>query len=133
VPLISIVPGSSTPARRIAAERIDRPAVARRNDVDVAVQMHHRPARGSAALADDVHAWITGGVLGPPVGRDVLDREAAARQPIADQPRAWLVRFAGRVDRRHADQIDRKRHDLVGRALDFGDHAVGRFHAVYNS
>ena len=47
------------------AERIHRPAFARRDDIDVAVEVNDR-SRTSAPGADDVHARIPRRVLGPP-------------------------------------------------------------------
>src|SRR5581483_2666129 len=107
-----------------ARERIDGPPVARRNHVGVAVEVNDRTTRRSAARAHHVHAWKARGMLGPAVGDDEVDVEAGPLQPVADQPGGRFVRLPRRVDGRYPDQIDGERDDLVGRAIDLGDHAV---------
>ena len=64
-----------------AGEWIERPPVAGRHDIDVPVQVHDRSA-AAPTRRDDVHAGVTGGVLGPAVGDDVLDVELALPQVI---------------------------------------------------
>ena len=108
-----------------AAERIDGPAVAGRHDVDVAVQVHDGGPGPPRAAADDVHARIARRVLGPAFGGEVFDVERRAREVVAEKARALLVRLARRIDGRDADEIGRELDDLVDRAVDFGDHAVG--------
>ena len=93
------------PVDDVAAERIARPAIAGRHDVEVAVQVHDRVRRAPAPRADDVDARVAAGVLGTALGGEVLDLEGAALQAIANQARAVVVGLAGRVDRRNADQI----------------------------
>ena len=46
-------------------------------------------------------------------GREVLDLEPARGQAFADESRALLVRLAGRIDRRHADQLRGEGDDFV--------------------
>ena len=53
-----------------------------------------------------MRGWLRG-VLGTAFGGEVLDLEGAALQAIADEVRAVLVRLAGRIDRRNADEIRR--------------------------
>ena len=76
------------PVAHLAAERIDGPAGAGGDDVEVAVQVDERAQRSSAPGADDVEARVRAGVLGPPFRRVVLDVEAARRERVADEARA---------------------------------------------
>src|SRR5262249_24440161 len=103
---------------------VNGPARARRHDIRVPVEMHHRAARRRPSRADDVHAWITRGVLGPALGGEVLDLESIAPQTVADEPRARLVRLARRVDRRNPHQLAGEGDELVDRAVDLADYAV---------
>ena len=73
-------------------------------------------------------------MLGAPFGGDVLDVERARAEVIAEETRAGLVLLARRVDGRNPDQIRGELDDLVGRAIDLGQHALDGLHAtaVYN-
>src|SRR5262249_34520422 len=82
-------------------------------------------SRPAAPRADDVHARVRARVLGASFRRDVLDAEAAAREIVADEARAVLVRVAGRIDGGDADQVARVRDDLVARAVDVIDDPIG--------
>ena len=67
---------------------------------------------------------MTRGVLGPPLGGEVLGLEAEAIERIADVARAVLVVLAGRIHRRNPDHPRRERHDFVGGAVNFAQDAV---------
>ena len=112
------------PVAHLAAEGIDRPPRAGGHDVEVAVEVDDRARAPSRAPAHDVEPGMARGVLGPALGRDVLDREAAALQPASDHPRALLVGLAGRVDRGQADQLGREIHHLAGQVVHRAEHAL---------
>ena len=112
-----------------AAERIDRPAVAGRHDVEVAVEVNDRTARPPRRDADDVHARMARGVLGAPFGGDVLDRRrrGAARSSPMKRAQASYSSPGGLtvgIRTRSAVNCD----DLVGRAIDFGQNALDGMH-----
>jgi hypothetical protein len=109
-------------------KRIHRPAIARRHDIDMSVQMDDGPG-AAPARADDVDAWVAGRVLGAALSRDVLDFETAARQAIAEKPRADFVVLSGGVDGRDAHQRLCELDDLVRRAIDFRDDPIDGMHA----
>ena len=111
------------PVPHETTERIDRPAFARRDDIDVAVEVNDR-SRASAPGADDIHARIPRRVLGPSFGGDVLDVELAPLQEPAEEIGARAVVVAGRIDRRNADEIDGERDDFVRCAVDFREDAL---------
>jgi hypothetical protein len=45
-------------------------------------------------------------------------------QLVADHAGAGFVIFSGGIDRGDPDQASRKIHDLIGGAIDFGDHSI---------
>src|SRR5262249_24441695 len=111
-----------------AGERVEGPAVARRHDVEMAVQMHTRPRRTPAAATDDVDARMTGRVLGQPFGGEVLRLEAAVAKATADQFGAVGVTLARRIDRRQPDQLAREVDNFVSGGVDCCEHMVSSDH-----
>ena len=111
------------PIAHNARERIDRPAAARRDDVEMPVQVND-PARPATSAADNVDARISRCVLGPAFGREILHDEAALREIVADEVRAGLVLVARRIHRRNADQIDGVLHDFIASSIHFGKDAI---------
>src|SRR5581483_11070996 len=77
-------------------ERIDRPPGARRDDVEVAVEVNERPFAASAAMTDDVDARMFLRVLRPAFGGEVVHVESARREAPADELRAFRVAVARR-------------------------------------
>ena len=112
-----------------AGEWIERPPIAGRHDIDVPVQVDDRAA-AAPARRDDVHAGVTGRMLGPAVGDDVLDVELALPQVIAEKAGARFVLVARWIDGRNPHEIHRELHDLVGGAIDFRQNAVDSGHAL---
>ena len=97
-----------------AAERIERPAGAGRDDVEMAVQVHRWDAPlGPRARADHVDAGMRGGVLGAALGGVIFDVEAARGEARADQPRTVEIALARRIDGRDADERGREVDDFV--------------------
>src|SRR4029077_8305245 len=84
---------------------------------------HARPG-AAPPRADDVDARMSRGVLGKPLGRDVFDRERAAREVVDEEAEQGLVLPARRVACRNPDQTRSELIDLVSGALDFGKHTV---------
>ena len=101
-----------------AAERLHRPAVAGRHDVEVAVQVHAGPRVPPAANADHVDARVVGPVLGKPVGRVELCLEAEPAERVADAAGARFVGLAGRIDGRDGDEVGGERDQLAGEGVD---------------
>ena len=90
-----------------AGEWIERPPIAGRHDIDVPVQVDDRSA-AAPARGDDVDAGVTGRMLGPAVGDDVLDVEPALPQVIAEKAGARLVLVARWIDCRNPHEIHRE-------------------------
>ena len=91
---------SATPdpaVAHLAAKRIDRPAVAGRHDIEVAVEMHDRPIAPPPPRSDDVDARVGAGVLGTSLSRVVFDLEPTGAQRRANQSCAVVctARLAG--------------------------------------
>src|SRR5690606_35355164 len=107
-----------------AAERVDGPAVAGGDHIEVAVQVHDRIAAGARERADDVDPGMGPRVLRPALGRVVFDGEAELFEAGADRARAVFIELAGRVDRRDADQFDGEVDDFVRQLIDGGENSV---------
>src|SRR4029453_11922840 len=106
------------------------PALARGDDVEVAVQVDEGVHRPSPAGADDVDARMLRRVLLASFRGVVLDLEVILREPFADEPGAVLVRLAGRIDGWDADQLGRERPGLVARLLDLGEYPIRHVHSL---
>ena len=81
-----------------AAERIDRPARAGRDDVEVAVQVHVGTRRAAAPRAHDVDPRMSRRVFGAAFRGVVFDLEAdtsASRSPISSRAVRVVARQAG--------------------------------------
>ncbi len=99
-------------------ERVDGPALAGLDHVDVAVEMHTwaRPAAFPAGY--DIDPGIGVAVAGRAFGADIGDLETAAFQPLAQIFGARPIGVAGRVDSRKADQILGQGRQFVGAVFD---------------
>ena len=97
-----------------AGKWIHGPPAPGRHDVEVAVEMHGGSERAATLQAHDIHARMGACVLRAALGGEVFDLESDARELVADQAGAVVVRVTRRVDGGHADQLDREVDDLVG-------------------
>ena len=107
-----------------ARERVDGPAPSGLDHVDVAVEVHARAGPLPLAAGDHVEARIALAVAKRAFGPDVGHLEAGAMQPFAQMPRAGLIGFAGRIDRREAHQLPGKLHQRVPLVLDAREQVV---------
>src|SRR5439155_14194881 len=85
------------PVAHLSSEGIDRPSIPRRHDVEMAVEVDEGAFSLARPRPHDVEARMPRGVLGPALGGEVLHRETAALQPIADDARTFRVTLARRV------------------------------------
>src|SRR5438093_1073649 len=98
-----------------------------------AVQMHDR-TRSATARPDHIHARMARRVLGTSLRGDVLNREPAPLEVVAEKMRAGVVLLARRVDGRDAHKIRRQLHELVPGAIDFRRDAIDEMHgSAYNN
>ena len=68
--------------------------------------------------SDDVNPRIAVGIAGRSLSANELDAKAALLQPLADVFGARPVGVAGRVHRWKADQVRRKRGEVIGSVFD---------------
>ena len=101
-----------------AGERVDAPAVAGLDHVDMRVEMHRRAGAAAVETGDHVGARVAVGVAGRAFAAHELDAEAALLQPRAEIFGARRIGFAGRVDGRKADQVDGQRDEVVDAVVD---------------
>ena len=100
------------------AERIEAPAGAGLDHVDMAVEMDARPRPPAFAPGDHVPARIAVAVAGGALRAHEGRREAERREPPGDDLAAVAIGLAGRVDRGDADQLGGQRHQIVAAILD---------------
>ncbi len=106
------------------AKRIDRPAGAGRDDVEMAVEVHVRPLGPPSPRADDVDPRMACGVFGPAFRGVILDAEVEVGETRANVLRTLGVELAGRIDGGNANQLRGKRRQFVGGVIDSGKESI---------
>jgi hypothetical protein len=99
-------------------ERIDRPAFARLDDVDMRVEMDGRARAAAFEAGDHIGTRVAVVVARRALAAHIVDRKAAAPQPLAEILRAGPVGLARRIDRRKADQLGGQRDQLFDAVVD---------------
>ncbi len=106
------------------SEGIDRPPVPGRHHVEMAVQVQARPGPDPLQPSDHVDARMCAGMLGAALRFHVLNGHAPRAQTLTNALGAHAVVLAGWIHGGDANQLRREVHELVARALDFGEHAI---------
>ena len=106
-----------------AGERIDGPALAGVDDVDMRIEMDRLARPLAFAPRDDIGARIPVGVAGRAFAADIDDVEAPAPEASADILGARHVGLARRVDRRKADEVGGECDEFVAAPVDGAEEA----------
>ena len=109
-------------------ERIDRPAFAGLDHVDMRVEMDRGAGTAALDARHHVDARVEVAVARRALGAHELDGKAAFAQSLCDVFRARPVGVARRVDGRKADEVGGQRGEFVAARADPAGHAV--FHAA---
>jgi hypothetical protein len=101
-----------------AGERVDAPAPAGLDHVEMAVEMDARARATPLVARDQVDPRIAIAVAEGAFGAQIADLEAATPEAIAEQARAGAVGVARRVDGRDLNQLARQLDQRLPPLLD---------------